>query len=330
MISLLDRFWEEAERIITLKQYGERVFMPTKAVTCSENTRASFQGMLNKNIYPVLGDRKLIDITSADITSLLVAYQAKGRKHASVVKMYTVLRLLFGMAYNADVIERNPMNKVERPKPRKDESRNTEIQAYTADELRSIINALDGEPLKWRTIMRLIIDTGIRRGECCGLRWQDIDFDNNLITINGTLGYTAERGIFYNTPKNGKSRVIDVDASIMKMLKEMRAEQVSTVMSEYVFTQECSAEPMHPQSPARYMQKFGERNGIEKLHPHKLRHSFASVAITNNADIASVSEKLGHTDKATTLRMYTHADTESMKRASNIFRDALKLEEKRA
>lgn len=60
------------------------------------------------------------------------------------------------------------------------------------------------------------------------------------------------------------------------------------------------------------------------LHPHKLLHTFASFAITNGADAASVSEKLGHSDKAVTLRMYTHADQESMKRASQIFRDALK------
>ena len=60
------------------------------------------------------------------------------------------------------------------------------------------------------------------------------------------------------------------------------------------------------------------------MHPHKLRHSFASFAITNGADVASVSEKLGHSDKAVTLRMSTHADEESMKRASQIFRDAIK------
>ena len=57
---------------------------------------------------------------------------------------------------------------------------------------------------------------------------------------------------------------------------------------------------------------------------HELRHTFASIAITNGADVASVSEKLGHSDKAVTLRMYTHADQESMKRASQIFRNALK------
>ena len=72
------------------------------------------------------------------------------------------------------------------------------------------------------------------------------------------------------------------------------------------------------------MQKFSKRCGVPGLHPHKLRHTFASIAITNGADVASISEKLGYSDKAVTLRMYTHVDQESIKRASQIFRDALK------
>ena len=75
------------------------------------------------------------------------------------------------------------------------------------------------------------------------------------------------------------------------------------------------------------MRDFAKRYNVPGLHPHKLRHSFASVAITNGADVASVSEKLGHADKSTTLRMYTHADAESVKRAGDIFRNALKTAE---
>ncbi len=80
---------------------------------------------------------------------------------------------------------------------------------------------------------------------------------------------------------------------------------------------------MNPQSPTAYLKRFGKRYSIPDLHPHKLRHSFASVAITHGADIASVSEKLGHSDKSVTLRMYTHADAESIKRAGDIFRQAV-------
>lgn len=82
---------QEAAAIQTLKQYGEGVFMPAKAVRCSENTRSSFQGMLNKHIYPVLGDIKMPEIKSAQITKLLLNVQAEGKAHATVVKIYNTI-----------------------------------------------------------------------------------------------------------------------------------------------------------------------------------------------------------------------------------------------
>ena len=216
------------------------------------------------------------------------------------------------------------MDKVERPKPRKNELKDAGVEAYTVEEVQRIFTALESEPLKWRVLLRLLIDTGIRRGECCGLRWQNIDFKANTITIAGNLCYTPQKGIYLDTPKSGKVRTIDVDPEIISLLRQLRQEQASHAISTYVFTQPNSPEPMHPQSPAKYMQKFSKKYGVPNLHPHKLRHTFASIAITNGADVASVSEKLGHSDKAVTLRMYTHADQESMKRASQIFHNALK------
>ena len=144
------------------------------------------------------------------------------------------------------------------------------------------------------------------------------------ITIAGNLCYTAAKGIYLDTPKNRKSRCIDIDPAITAMLRELRQEQPHQAISPYVFSQDGRPEPMHPHSPTRYLKKFSERYGIPDLHPHKLRHSFASVAITHGADVASVSEKLGHSDKAITLRMYTHANEESMRQTSAIFRNALK------
>ena len=314
----------EAAKIQTLRQYAEKVFMPAKLVQISENTRASFQACLNNRILPALGDLKMPEITPANITAFLLDIQAKGLSHGSVIKHYTVLHSLFKMAYLNDVIDKNPMDKVQRPKPRKDEIRNNDVEAYTASEVKHIMDCLANEPLKWQALVRLLIDTGIRRGECCGLQWQDVDFQNNTITIQNNLCYTPEKGVYLDTPKNGKMRLIDVDPDVMQLLKQLRDEQSAKAISQFVFTQEKSHDPMHPQSPTRYMSKFAKRYGIQDMHPHKLRHSFASIAITNGADVASVSEKLGHSDKAVTLRMYTHADQESIKRASQIFRDALK------
>ena len=313
----------EAAKILTLKKFGEEVFMPTKTVTLSENARCTYQGNLTHWIYPALGDLKMPDITPANISALLLSMQSQGKAQATCVKVYTILRSLFKMAYMSDVITINPMDKVERPKPRKDELKERDVEAYTIDEVQRIFSALANEPLKWRVLLRLLIDTGIRRGECCGLQWKDIDFRANTITISGNLCYTPQKGIYLDTPKSGKVRTIDVDPEIISLLRELRQEQASQAISTYVFTQPNSPEPMHPQSPARYMQKFAKRYNVPGLHPHKLRHTFASIAITNGADVASVSEKLGHSDKAVTLRMYTHTDQESIKRAGDIFRKAL-------
>lgn len=66
----------EAAKILTLRQYGERVFMPAKAVTMSENGRSSYQNCLDRRIYPALGDMKMPEITPAQITALLLDIQA--------------------------------------------------------------------------------------------------------------------------------------------------------------------------------------------------------------------------------------------------------------
>ncbi len=322
--ALADEQAAEAAKILTLKQYGERVFMPAKAVTMSENGRASYQGNLDRTIYPALGAFKLPDITSAQISALLLDIQASGKAHATVIKAYTILHSLFKMAYLGDMIPKNPMDKVERPKPRKDEIQAAEPQAYTAAEIKQLFDVLDTEPLKWRALVQLLIDTGIRRGECCALRWENIDFSSGAVAISGNLCYTPAKGIYLDTPKNGHRRTVYVGTETLSLLRQLRTEQAAKAFSAYVFTQEGSPEPMHPQSPTRYLKKLSARCGLTDLHPHKLRHTFASVAITNGADVASVSEALGHADKSTTLRMYTHASAESISRTGQIVRDAIK------
>lgn len=310
----------EAAKIQTVRRYGEKVFMPAKSVTMSENSRASFQSALNTWIYPAIGNKRLPDVSPADLSALLLEIQAAGKSHATAVKVYTVLHTLFKMAYLSDEIPRNPMDKVSRPVPRKDEIRETEAQALTVEELRAVLEALEAEPLKWQALVHVLIDTGCRRGECCGLKWEDVDLEGRVLTIRRNLCYTPQKGVYVDTPKSGKVREVDIGPETAALLASLRGQS----KGGYVFTREDGVEPMHPQSPTRYLKKLSAKCGVPDLHPHKLRHTFASVAITAGADVASVSEALGHSDKAVTLRMYTHADAESRRRAAQLFREAIK------
>lgn len=315
----------EAAKLKTVRQYADGVYMPTKETTLSENARSSYRMFLDRHILPILGDTLLTEVTPAMLTKLLVDFQRTGKSHATCVKLYNILNGLFQMAFLDDSIQINPMLKVKRPVPRKDEAAVDEAEkAYTVDEMRRILKCLKEEPLKWRTYITLMADTGIRRGEACGLNWSDVDFNTLTVTVRRNLQYTPSAGVYEAAPKNGKSRVVDIGADTAVLLKQLRSEQASTCMSRYVFTQDGSPEPMHPQTPTRYFRKFGKRYGVEDFHPHKLRHTSASLAITNGADVVSVSERLGHSDTAVTLRMYAHANEESIRRAGQTVRDALR------
>ena len=109
----------------------------------------------------------------------------------------------------------------------------------------------------------------------------------------------------------------------MQLLRSLQREQSEKAISSYVFSQEGSPLPMQPQSPTRFFARIAKDCGVDDFHPHKLRHSFASIALTNGADLASISQKLGHANKKITLQMYCHADEESIKKAGDIFRNAL-------
>lgn len=317
----------EAAKLKTLRQYADGVFMPTKEATFSENARSSYRMFLDKHIFPVLGDVLLTEVTPAMISKLLVDFQRAGYAHATAVKLYNILNGVFEMAFLDDSIPMNPMLKVKRPAPRKGEQPKEESdKAYTVQELGYILSCAAQEPLQWQTYISLAADTGLRRGELCGLQWADIDFRAGTVTVRRNLQYTPVAGVYETSPKNGKVRFVDVGADVLDLLKRLRVKQAESCISRWCFTQEGNGEPMHPQSPTRYFKKFGERYGVKDFHPHKLRHSSASIAITSGADVVSVSERLGHSDTAVTLRMYAHANEESIRRAGQIVRDALKAQ----
>ena len=196
----------EAAKLKTLEQYATGVYMAAKLASFSENTRSSYQRNLDVHILPVLGDFLMVDITPAMISAFLLNFQKSGHAHASAVKVYNILNGIFKMAYLDDTVNVDPMLKVRRPAPRKDEKGQEESEkAYTVQQLHYILQCLENESLKWRTYINLIADTGIRRGEACGLEWADIDWTKGTVTIRRNAQYTPTAGVYITSPKKTAS-----------------------------------------------------------------------------------------------------------------------------
>lgn len=333
----------KAAQIVTVKQYAEQVFLPRKKIEIKPSTYAFYSFMLDKHVFPRFGDMKLTEITSVMLSAFMLELAGSDLSLSTCTGIYTSLHQLFKQAYMEDAIPVNPMDKVKKPKRAKAVAVADKVEAFTEDELNRILDCVANEPLKWQTLIHLMAFTGMRRGEICGLKWDRIDFKNAVLTVCENQVYITGQGCHAGSPKNGKARTIPLDTESIRLLKALKVEQsadlerrkkrlikehraleISKVApSEYVFTEKGYNTPMNPQSPTKYFSRFGETYGIEHFHPHKLRHTFASLAITNGADIVSVSQILGHSDVSVTLQTYSHANEESKLRAAEIFQSAI-------
>ena len=119
---------------MTVAQFG-RYMMQRKTIRIAEYTRDTWQSCLNNRIYPSMGSRLIRTIVPADIEDFLWRLQAEGLSHSTVMKYYSLLKVLFRQAYRCEAFDRNPMDRVERPQPRKDEMIAPSPSCYSADKL---------------------------------------------------------------------------------------------------------------------------------------------------------------------------------------------------
>ncbi len=325
---------EEEERQLTFEKYLE-VFIRHRETVYADNTIVGYRQTLGE-ACKVFGSRKMTDIRPVDIKNYITDLQTNVRSQFSdkplayrtVLKRYINLHALFEAAVEDEIIEYSPMQRMKRPKPRKDEPQSNKPKSYTAEQVKIIMDSLETEPTKWKALMLFMIDSGCRRGEAVGLKWENIDFQNGKVEIINNAQYTEGKGVYITTPKSGKGRTIYLNPPVLRVLMQWKREQGILLFqqglqrSEFVFTHE-NGQTIAPQAPTAYMKRLGKKCGIESLHPHALRHTMASLSIANGADIVSVSQKLGHSEVSTTLNIYAHENEEAKERANQALADAI-------
>lgn len=321
---------EEENKKPTFNQYVE-IFLKEKSATLSATTVQSYRQSL-KRPAAVFGDRKIEDISFLDVKQFITDLQsAKGKKkplkHGTVVTYYTTLHTLFESAVENEVIESNPMQRMKKPKARKDEMKE-EALSYDVEEIEYIRECLENEPLKWKAIVTLLIDTGCRRGEVAGLKWEEINLKTGVVNICRNVQYTKEKGVYITTPKSHQSRVIVLTPHAIQVLKEWKKAQTLEYFGRglstdgFCFTQN-EGELLNPNTITGYVRGFGKRYNLPGIHPHTFRHSHASIAIRNGIDPVTVSKKLGHCNPSVTLNIYSHANEEAQRKSTERMADIL-------
>ena len=219
------------------------------------------------------------------------------------------------------------VNVADRATPPKVEQK--DVNYFQPEQVTAIREALELEPIKWKTLVHLLLITGARRGEILGLKWDKVDFASNQVYICNNVLYSADVGIYEDTPKTERSkRYVSLPKETMQLLKQYRAWQTRERLrlGEYyqdqgfVFAQDTGG-PMHPDSVTTWLTRFSKRHGLPHVNAHAFRHTMASMLYFNGVDSVSISKRLGHAQVSTTANIYAHVMEAADKKNADILAD---------
>jgi integrase len=224
------------------------------------------------------------------------------RKPATVNREMSVLSRIFTMAVNEGLLTENPCRKVR--KLRMDNSR---TRYLTADEKERLMHELESQPLT-RCIVIMALNTGMRQGEIFNLKWSDVDFTREVITVRKT--------------KTGKDRTIPMNDRLKGMLGDLRNESVRTMPDNlkrekpspggFVFVSPQTGKRLN--NIKRSFKNACKRAGIDNFTFHDLRHSAGTRLADAGVNIVVIADILGHS-RLTTTQRYTHAIDEAKREA---------------
>lgn len=307
------------------KDYAEKKYKLTTIDTMTH---------IMKRVKEELGHYKLSKITSR-ILQEFVKSLSDGNKDYNPLGPKTVRNYIHYVssvleyAVKLGLISTNPCHNVSLPAKKK-----AQYEMYSVEEAQTFIDTLIKEaPIMFQCYFLLAIYGGLRRGELCGLTWDNIDFDKKIITIEKAVYHISKKGNMVDTPKSEMSnRCLKLPAVLFPYFRRLQdfytneQKRLGNLWTEtnFVFKKEFGT-GISPLKPNRWLHKFCESENIKYVVPHSLRHLCASLMIDSGASVKTVQGYMGHSDAGTTLNIYAQAFARSQAIASEAVANNFKL-----
>ncbi len=269
-----------------------------------ESTLSTYTTNAEKHILPLLGTRN--GLKENDVQSFVFNLLGQGLSTKTVKDILIILKMIVHYG-----VKRGCMKWCEWDvKLPKSEERTT-VKVLTMSQQKTVMAFLKNN-FSFRNLgLYICLNTGMRIGEICALKWDDINIGSKTININRTIErvYVTEgkhryTKVIISSPKTICSRrEIPISTELTRMLRPI---MTIATRDGYVLTN--AAKPLEPRIYRRYYQKIMERLGMPCINFHGLRHTFATRCIESNCDYKTVSSILGHSNISTTLNLYVHPD----------------------
>lgn len=294
--------------------------------TVKESTLHKTMVVFRDHILPKFGKCKINMIEAKTLQKQAFEWN---KKYKNFKKMINYTFAVFSYALKMGYINSNPKDKFTMPK-KKQELKDDAWKYYTREEVHVLFEYLEKEKsLEWLVFFRLLAFTGIRKGECLALTWNDIDFIKNTLTINKTISVGLQNKQIIQDPKSFNSyRTVTLDEITIQMLRRWKVEQASMLLkfghnsmnkNQLLFST-ASKNGMYTLSkPRTILKKICDKYDFKFIPIHGFRHTHTSLLFESGITMEVVKDRLGHSDIQTTVNIYTHVTQKNKDKTATQF-----------
>ena len=307
---------------MTVREWMDVYMQTYKKPHVRPATYNNYSVKVNNHINPAIGHDKIKSLRQDIIQRFVNGLSEKGLAPSTVIDIYKLLHNALETAIDDGLIARNVANRVKLPKTSK-----PKINVLTAEQE---IAFIEQASKTYMGIMYIFdLHTGMRLGELLGLKWSDIDFENDELHVKRTL-YKAKDPdetsshwyLDFGDPKTeaGK-RTIPLYDSTMEILAKVYEQQETNKQkagaayndNDLVFCTQLG-KPLEPNNMRRTFYSICEKIEAKGLHPHCLRHTYATRGAEKNVDMRALQAVLGHANIRETIDTYTHPSNDFKRR----------------
>ena len=312
---------------MTLGEWLDKWLDEYMIFTIRESTLDSYRAMVKNQVKPFIGSKQIASLTTTDMQKFYNKIKKEGRvrEHPihgktladSMVRgVHMMLHEALDTAVKERLIAKNPTNGTTVPK-----CNYPEKQILGDNQLETFLEAIKGHEY-WCDFFYVEVMTGLRRGEICGLKWQDINFEENKLQVKRSVSVKKGGGVSIGETKTETGvRCIQMPPSVAELLKSKK----QTAITEWVFPHFLHPEqPISPASAYRKLKVILKNAELPLIRFHDLRHTFATHATQGGVDPKTLAGILGHTNASFTLDTYTHVTSDMQKSASLVVGNMMK------
>ena len=295
-----------------------------------ESTANKNKQVFDNHVIPEFGNQYIDKITVAELQRWADNKAKQIVKYRDAINEFNAL---FEYGIRLNYVSANPLKRIIIPKKTSRKRRDTEHNVYTRDELNQFLKVAKEYGLVQYTYFKLLSSTGLRKSEALALTWQDIDLNNNTLSVNKTLAYGLGGKTIIQSPKSPKSkRILPISDSLKEVLIDYKQKQ--KILSSKLF-HTIKGTYLRMSKPDQWLNsiyakdhqdkvKYAEKHNLnplpdlKRITVHGFRHTFATLLIAEtNVKPKTVQMLLGHENIQMTLDIYTHINKKNTEDAVN-------------